>query len=58
VHVGCAHRDGERDAVAVDEQVVLRSPLALVGRVRADGGSPVIAAKLRLSELARVRSIR
>jgi hypothetical protein len=58
VHVGRGHRDRERDALPVDQEVVLATRLALVGRVRSDGGSPLFAAKLRLSRLARVQSIR
>jgi hypothetical protein len=40
VDVGRGHRNRERDALPVDEEVVLTARLALVGRVRADGGSP------------------
>ena len=58
VDVGRGQRDRERDAFAVNQEVVLAARLALVGRVRADRGSPFFAAKLRLSRLARVQSIR
>jgi hypothetical protein len=58
VDVRRRQRDRERDALPVDEDVVLRSRLALVGRVRADDASPFFAAKLLESRAARVQSMR
>jgi hypothetical protein len=58
VDVGGRHLGRERDALAVDEDVVLRAGLALVGRVAADGGAPLFAGRLLESRAARVQSIR
>jgi hypothetical protein len=52
------YRDGERDALAVGEEVVLRAGLPLVGRVAPDIGAPLFAGRLRLSTAPRLQSIR
>jgi hypothetical protein len=57
VHIRGGHPGRERDALPVDEEVVLAPRLPLVGRVRADVAPPFFADKLRLSRLARVQSI-
>ncbi len=57
VDVRRRHRDGERDPLPVDEEVVLRARLALVGRVRADVRAPPFAGRLLLSRAARLQSI-
>ena len=49
VGVGGREADGQRDAVAVHDQVVLGAGLAAVGRVRAGLLAPLLARTLRLS---------
>src|SRR5687767_61103 len=58
VDVGGGEVDGQRDAVAVDQEVALRARLAPVGRVRAGIFAPLFDGMLALSRLARLQSIR
>ena len=57
VGVGRGEADCQRDAVAIDHQVVLGARLAPVDRVRAGLLAPLLARTLRLSRLARPQSM-
>ncbi len=56
--VGGGVPSAQRDAVAVDQEVVLRAGLAPIGRVRPGFGPPFLARRLAESRLARLQSIR
>jgi hypothetical protein len=55
--VGGRKADGERDALAVNDEVVLRSQLAAIRGVTARRFAPLLARTLKLSTLARDMSI-
>ena len=55
VSVGRREVNGQGDAVAVDDQVVLGAGLTAVDRVRAGRLAPLLARTLRLSTLARLQ---
>jgi hypothetical protein len=57
VGVGRGEADGEWDAIAVDDEVVLGAGLASINWVRAGLLAPLLARTLRLSRLARDQSI-
>jgi hypothetical protein len=57
VGVGSRKADSERDTASIDDQVVLGTGLATVGRVRPALLAPLLARTLRLSRLARLQSI-
>ena len=56
--VGAREAAGEREALAVDDEVVLRAGFGAVGRVRAGRLAPPLARTLALSTLARDQSRR
>ena len=58
VHVRRREVDGERDAVAIDDQMLLGAEFSPVRRVRARRFAPPFARTLEASRLARVQSIR
>ena len=58
VHVRRCEVDGERDAVAVDDQMLFGAEFSTVCRVRARRFAPPFARTLEASRLARVQSIR
>jgi hypothetical protein len=55
VAVGRAEPDGERDAVAVHDNVALAPRFAPVGWVRAGAPAPLLAGMPALSRAARLR---
>jgi len=55
--VGGGEVDGQRDAVAVNQEVALRARLAPIGRARPGFFAPFFAGTLALSRLARLQSI-
>jgi hypothetical protein len=57
VGVGRREADGERDAVAIDDEVVLGAELAPVHGVRSRLLAPLFARTLMLSRLARLQSM-
>jgi hypothetical protein len=57
VAIGRAEPDGERDTIAVHDDVALASWLAPVGRVRAGALAPLLAGTLALSTQARLQSM-
>jgi len=57
VGIGGREADRQRDAVAIDNQVVLGAKLAPVDRVRTGLLAPLLARALRLSRLARLQSM-
>jgi hypothetical protein len=57
VGVGRRETDRQREAVAVDDQVVLRAELAAVDRVAPGLLAPLLARTLTLSTLARLQSM-
>ena len=56
VPIGVAQRDAERCATGVDDKVALRAGPAAIRRVRADLGTPFLAARLAPSSAARLQS--
>jgi hypothetical protein len=57
VGIGCGQPHGERNAVAVDDQMVLGTGFAPIGRVGAGRLTPFFARTLMLSTLARLQSM-
>src|SRR5204862_4522494 len=58
VVVGGGVPGAQRDAMAIDQEVVLRAGLRPVGRIRPGCGPPFFARRLPESRLARLQSIR
>ena len=58
MHVGCAHRDGERDTLAFDHKMALRARFAAIRWILPGFFAPPTAATLEESSEARDQSIR